>query len=159
MNNISETEKAYIAGFLDGDGSIYVRLKPNSDYRFRFQISPAIVFYQAKKEIDHLMWMQRRIKQGYLRERKDGIVEYIIGDVRGIESLLRNILPYLKLKKRQARLMLKVLSFKKRVKTSKDFLRLAELIDQFQELNYSKKKKYDAQIVRAVLSNEGLLAP
>ena len=42
---LSKEEKAYIAGFLDGDGSIYVRIKPNSSYRYRFQISPAIVFW------------------------------------------------------------------------------------------------------------------
>lgn len=47
---LSSQQKAYIAGFLDGDGSIYVQLKPNPTYRYRFQVSPAIVFYQSEKE-------------------------------------------------------------------------------------------------------------
>jgi hypothetical protein len=35
---ISTIKKAYLAGFLDGDGSIYVRLKPNQDCKFGFQV-------------------------------------------------------------------------------------------------------------------------
>jgi hypothetical protein len=34
----SSEHKAYLAGFLDGDGSIYARLKPNNTYRFGFQV-------------------------------------------------------------------------------------------------------------------------
>lgn len=159
MKKLSEKEKAYIAGFLDGDGSIYVRLKPNSDYRFRFQIAPAIVFYQAEKEKHHLVWLQRKLGEGYLRKRKDGIVEYTIGDVKGIESFLHSILPYLRLKRKQAQLMLKVLDAKGKIKTAKEFVRLAELIDRFQELNYSKKRTQNAERVKLTLQKEGLLAP
>lgn len=159
MNLLSEEEKAYIAGFLDGDGSIYVRLKPNSEYRFKFQVSPYVVFYQSEKGKSHLVWLCKKIAQGYLRTRKDGIVEYIIGDTRGIKMLLESIMPYLKLKKRQARLMLIILREKERIKTAKDFVRLADLIDQFQKLNYSKKRTQDAKIVRKTLKKEGLLAP
>ena len=49
MKNISSTQKAYIAGFLDGDGSIYVRMKPNSTYKYGFQISSYIVLFQSQK--------------------------------------------------------------------------------------------------------------
>jgi len=44
---LSSNQKAYLAGFLDGDGSIYVRAKPNQTYRFGYQIAPYIVFYQS----------------------------------------------------------------------------------------------------------------
>ncbi len=40
---ISSTQKAYLAGFLDGDGSIYVRIKPNNTYKYGFQVAPYIV--------------------------------------------------------------------------------------------------------------------
>lgn len=46
----SSAQKAYLAGFIDGDGSIYVRLKPNSDYRFGFQIAPYVVLFQSAKD-------------------------------------------------------------------------------------------------------------
>ena len=138
--NLTKEQKAYIAGFLDGDGSIHVRIKPNSTYRFNFQISPSLVFYQSKKEKSFLLWMKRLINRGHLRERNDGIIEYILGDTQSIIYLIEEILPYLKLKRKQAKLMLKVLKLKEKVKSSKDFLRLAQEIDKFQKLNYSKKK-------------------
>jgi len=47
---ISQTKRAYLAGFLDGDGSIYVQLKPNKTYKFGFQIAPYIVLFQSQKD-------------------------------------------------------------------------------------------------------------
>ena len=156
---LSNKQKAYIAGFLDGDGSIHVRLKPNSTYRFRFQISPSLVFYQSKKEKSYMQWLKNLIGRGYIRERKDGIVEYIIGDVKSIRILLESIEPYLKLKKRQANLMLKTLRMKEKVKSAKDFVKLSEEIDKFQKLNYSKKRIQNSLEVKKVLKKEGFLAP
>ena len=156
---LSKEQSAYIAGFLDGDGSIYVRLKPNSSYRFYFQIAPAIVFYQSQKEMSHLEWLQKMIGRGYLRKRKDGIVEYILGDTESMKELIKNILPYLKLKQRQAKLMLEILRKKQEVNSATDFLRISKKIDLFREINYSKKRINDSLMVKKVLKKEGLLAP
>ena len=155
---LSNKQKAYIAGFLDGDGSIHVRLRPNSTYRFRFQISPSVVFYQSKKEKSYMQWLKNLMGRGYIRERKDGIIEYIIGDVKSIRILLEGIEPYLKLKKRQANLMLKTLKMKEKVKSAKDFVKLSEEIDKFQKLNYSKKRIQNSLEVKKVLKKEGFLA-
>ena len=157
--NLSVVERAYIAGFLDGDGSVYVRLKPNDTYRYRFQIAPYVVFYQSSKEQKHLGVLKSMIGEGYVRERNDGIVEYTIGDVGSIRELLRELQPYLRLKKKQAKLMLEILSRKQRVKNGRDFVALAQKIDQFRQLNYSKKRTRDAVLVQKVLQGEGLLTP
>ncbi len=156
---LSKEEKAYIAGFLDGDGSIHVRLKPNSTYRYRFQISPAIVFYQSEKEKSHLEWLNGLIDRGYLRKRNDGIVEYTLGDVGSIRSLVIGVLPYLRLKRKQARLLLEILSMKEKIKSARDFLGLAEKIDLFQKINYSKKRIQNSLEVKKVLKKERLLVP
>ena len=156
---LTKEEKAYIAGFLDGDGSIHVRLKPNSTYRYHFQVSPAVVFYQAEKESSHLEWLQKTIGRGYLRKRNDGIVEYILGDVESIKELIKNILPYLKLKQKQAKLMLEILKTKQMIKNARDFLKLAQRIDVFQKINYSKKRVQNSLEVKKTLVKEGLLAP
>ncbi len=156
---ISKEEKAYIAGFLDGDGSIHVRLKPNSTYRFRFQISPSLVFYQSKKEKLYMRWLKNLISKGYIRERKDGIIEYMLGDVKSIRELLESLLPYLRLKQKQAKLMIEVLAMKEKVKTGKDFLKLAKKIDGFQKMNYSKKRIQNSLEVEKVLKKERLLTP
>ena len=156
---LSREQKAYIAGFLDGDGSIHVRLKPNSTYRYRFQISPAIVFYQSEKEINHLKWLNRTIGRGYIRKRNDGIAEYILGDIKSIREMIKNLLPYLKLKQRQAKLMLEILERKEKIKKAKDFLELAKRIDLFQKINYSKKRIQNSSKVEKVLKEEKLLTP
>lgn len=159
MNTLTVANRAYIAGFLDGDGSIYVRLKPNTTYRFRYQVAPNIVFFQAKKERAGLEKIQQMTGVGYLRDRNDGIVEYTIGDVGSIKAVLKSIRQYLYLKRRQADLMLEILAKKERIATGSDFLELCTLIDQFQTLNYSKKRIQTSNRVRSVLVAEGIITP
>jgi|AntRauTorcE11897_2_1112592.scaffolds.fasta_scaffold17804_3 hypothetical protein len=40
---------AYLAGLLDGDGSIYIRLKKRDDCKYGYQITPYVVFFQSSK--------------------------------------------------------------------------------------------------------------
>jgi hypothetical protein len=46
MINLSEIDKAYIAGFLDGYGSIISQIVKSKDYKFGFYIRLSIVFIQ-----------------------------------------------------------------------------------------------------------------
>ena len=49
MINLTENEKAYIAGFIDGDGCILSQIIKREDYKYKFQIRVSITFYQKKK--------------------------------------------------------------------------------------------------------------
>ena len=138
---LSQTQKAYLAGFLDGDGSIYVRLKQNSTYRYGFQIAPYIVLFQSQKEKENFEKICSLIGIGYLRVRKDGILEYIIGKTEGLRKFLKIVKPFVILKKRRVALMTEILDKKEKVKNKNDFRKLVDLIDRFRELNYSKKRK------------------
>ena len=139
--NFSSTTSAYLAGFLDGDGSIYVRMKPNSTYRYGFQIAPYIVLFQSNQDRKNFEKICSLIGLGILRERKDGILEYSINRMDNLRLFLKSVRPFLLLKKDQARLMLKILAKKEKVKNHDDFKELARLVDTFRELNYSKKRK------------------
>lgn len=139
--NFSSTQKAYLAGFLDGDGSIYVRLKPNGDFRYGFQIAPYIVFFQSAKDRESFREICDLVSIGSLRERNDGMLEYVIQKQHAIQEFLSEIAPYLILKRAQAELMLEILEKKSQITCKEDFIVLAKLIDQFRELNYSKKRK------------------
>ena len=132
---------SYLAGFLDGDGSIYVRIKPNKSYRFGFQIAPTIAFFRSQKEEEKLKLLQKDFGIGYLRKRNDGIVEWIIGDEQGIKTIIQNTILFLRLKNKQAKLMLEILKMKSKIKDKKDFIVLADKIELFRTLNYSKKRK------------------
>ena len=130
MNFISSAQRAYLAGFLDGDGSIYVRLKPNPTYRYGFQVAPYIVLFQSSKDRLNFEKICNLIGLGYIRDRKDGILEYIINKQDSINKLIEIVNPYLVLKKEQARLIKKILEQKKQVKNKKDFKKLMNLIEQ-----------------------------
>ena len=95
----SSAQKAYLAGFLDGDGSIYVRLKPNSDYRYGFQVAPCIAFFQSSKDRENFKKICDMVGLGALRERNDGMLEYVIQKQIFIRQFLLEIIPFLILKK------------------------------------------------------------
>ncbi|KKR21056.1 MAG: LAGLIDADG homing endonuclease [Candidatus Moranbacteria bacterium GW2011_GWA2_39_41] len=139
--NFSSTISAYLAGFLDGDGSIYVRLKPNSTYRYGFQVAPYIVLFQSNQDRENFEKICSIVGLGILRERKDGILEYSINRADNLRLFLASVKPFLILKKKQAELMLKILAKKEKVQNHKDFEELAQLVDSFRDLNYSKKRK------------------
>ena len=138
---LTQSQKAYLAGFLDGDGSIYVRLKPNPTYRYGFQIAPYVVLFQSQKEKENFKKIYSLIGFGYLRVRKDGILEYIIGRTNELREFLKMVKPFVILKKKQVALMVEILDKKEKVKGKNDFRKLIDLIDRFRNLNYSKKRK------------------
>jgi len=141
QNKEPKVQAAYLAGFLDGDGSIYVRAKQNPSYKYGFQIAPYIVFFQSKKDEDNFRKIFSGLNFGYMRERKDGILEYTIARRDDIINLINMLKPFLLLKTRQADLIIEILEKKKKVRNIQDFKKLMELVDKFRELNYSKKRK------------------
>jgi hypothetical protein len=141
FKSISSTKKSYLAGFLDADGSIYVQAKPNKTYRFGFQIVSYIVFYQSSKDADAFSRVCSLIKFGHKRLRKDGIIEHIISKQDEIVPFISLIEPYVIMKKPQLKLLKKIIHLKLKVQGKKDFIKLINLIDNFRELNYSKKRK------------------
>src|SRR3989344_7779181 len=132
--SIPLVKKAYLAGFLDVDGSIYVRLKPNTDYRYGFQVAPSIVLFQSAKDRDKFEEICNLINLGYIRERKDGILEYTINRIDNIKEFLSLIRPFVILKRKQVELMLTIIEQKQKVENKQDFKALMDLIDSFREI-------------------------
>ena len=138
---MNSTQKAYLAGFLDGDGSIYVRLKKNDTYRYGYQISPYIVLFQSAKSKVKFEQLCNMIELGNMRIRKDGIMEYTIGKIESLIQFLKLVKPYVILKRDQVELMQNILKIKKTIKSKEDFERLVLEIKKFRNLNYSKVEK------------------
>ena len=139
---ITKLRRLYLAGFLDGDGSIYVRLKPNETYKYGFQVEPYIVLFQSAQNKKNFEKLCSIIPFGKMRERKDGILEFTINKIADIREFLKLIGPFVILKRAQVDLMIRILDKKSAVESKNDFLRLMSLIDEFRNLNYSKKRKY-----------------
>lgn len=151
---ISE-KRSYIAGFLDGDGCIMLQLVYRHDYVLGYQIRTSIVFYQKQQYQTFLVWLQDQFGGiGYIRDRNDGMSEYTIVGKTDVESVLKQLLPYLRLKKPQAVIALKVISQMpgsgRKMKKEK-LLELAKEVDQFLDLNYSKKRVNTSEKVKAFL--------
>ena len=139
--SFSSINKAYVAGFLDADGSIYARAKPNPTYRYGFQIALYIVFFQSAKDRENFEKVCALIRYGRMRERKDGILEYVVNRIDDVKELLMCVRPYVVMKKQQVDLMLRIIDLKTGVVSRNDFESLLHLIDSYRELNYSKKRK------------------
>ena len=131
---------AYIAGFLDGDGSIFFQIVKRKDYLRRFQIRGSIAFYQKTEQSWILSWLKEQLGAGYIRHRKTGISDYTVvgsGEVKGFLLLLQ---PYVKLKRKQLELSLQILQNLENLQSNADFLEACKMVDKFKNLNYSKKR-------------------
>jgi len=119
-------------------------MKSNSTYRYGFQIAPCIVLFQSKKDQRKFEEICSLINLGYIRERNDGMIEYTIAREEAIRSFLGEVRGFLILKGEQADLMVQILDAKSKIQSKDDFRALAELVERFRFLNYSKKRKYHA---------------
>jgi hypothetical protein len=138
---------AYIAGFLDGDGSIFFQIIPRSDYRQKFHIRSSIAFYQKTEFKEILEWLKDIFKVGYIRHRKTGISDYTIVDSREVKKILLLLQPYVRIKKKQVELGLEIFKKLEEKKSNEDFLEICKLVDKFKELNYSKKRTITSDTV------------
>ena len=150
---------AYIAGFLDGDGSIFFQLIRKKDYRLGFQVRSSIAFYQKTENQQILHWLKDRLSSGCIRHRKTGISDYTIVEAREVRRILELLQPYVRLKQEHVRLGLKILEGLPLMGDSAQMIVLARLVDRYQDINYSKKRTITSSVVEAHLISHGYLAP
>lgn len=147
---------AYIAGFLDGDGSIFFQIVPRSDYKYRFEIRASIAFYQKSCNAKILNWIKEQLGSGYIRHRKTGISDYTVVGSAKTNRVMRLLQPYVKLKSQHIAIGLEILEKMENLKSKEDFLEVCKLVDKFGEINYSKKRKLTYSVVEKVLANKSL---
>ena len=142
-----EIEKAYISGFLDGDGSLMLQIKKRHDNKSGFRFMSTICFYQDTRHAKDLVWIRKVLGIGYITKRNDGMSELRINGYESVKNVLISLIPYLKFKKIQAKALLKactILSGKKfKLLNKKDFIKIVDLILIIQKENYVTKKKKD----------------
>ena len=149
---MDSTILSYIAGFLDGDGSIFFQIVPRKDYKQKFQIRTSIGFYQDSSNVRILEWLKDQIGSGYIRHRKTGISDYVIVEPKEVKRILTLLKPYVRLKIRHVELGLDIINKLENKKSDKDFLEICKLFDKFKDLNYSKKRKITYEIVSKSLT-------
>lgn len=149
--NLSELDKAYIAGFFDGDGSIIAQIVQDDTRKFNFYIRISLVFYQKSTHHWFILWLQKVFKPyGYVTKRAT-MSEFVIVAIKPTEYVLKELYPYLKLKKPLCRLVLSIIKDLELVKTEADFLKVCKKVDKVAELTYSKTRKINSDYVRNIL--------
>lgn len=142
----SKEELAYLAGFLDGDGSILAQLVRREDYRYKYQVRVSIQFFQKTKRHWSLEKIEKEIG-GKLRYRKDGMSELSIVGPTPVKTVLEQLLPYLRIKKNVAELVLSIIEASAKVKTRGDFLEVCKQVDKIAEHTDSKKRTITTETV------------
>jgi len=146
-------EKAYIAGFLDGDGSIMLQIKKRSDTSRGTRFMVTICFYQDTRHEKPLFWIRDALGIGYISRRNDLITELRINGFSQVKSILLKLMPYVRFKKVQVEAALKACTLleKKSLNklSQKQLLKLVDLILIIQNENYvTKRKKTKDELVK-----------
>ena len=161
LASLTSEQKAYIAGFLDGDGCIMFQNIFRKDYLFGYQIRASIVFYQKTVHRQHLEWLNKIFGVGYVRDRNDGMSEYTIVGLEPVMEILQQLELYLRLKKSHVQLAKKICKIlpKRQRMTAEKLLEASRLVDKFAHINYSKKRTNTSFVVQQFLQQHNLISP
>ncbi len=145
MGSRSNIDLAYIAGFLDGDGSLMLQIKKRADGKSKIRFMATICFYQDTRHEKDLFWIQKIFGIGYLSRRNDGMSELRINGFETIKEILKNLIPYIRFKKIQAKALFESCEILSKTKFNKlnrkQLTELVNLILVIQNENYVTKKK------------------
>ena len=145
MGSRSTIDYAYIAGFLDGDGSLMLQIKKRADGKSKIRFMATICFYQDTRHEKDLLWIQKVFGIGYISRRNDGMSEIRINGFKTVKEILENLIPYIRFKKIQSKALIEscmILSSTKFNMLSREQLtKLVDLILVIQNENYVTKKK------------------
>ena len=153
------SDASYLAGFLDGDGSIHFQLVRQREYRFGFYIRASLSLSQSTSARHGLEHLQRIIGGGYLRDRGTGMSDLVVTSRPLLIETLRAVEPYVIFKREHVRRALWLLPQLGPRLDVQEFLKMAREVDAFAALNYSKTKRISAVDVEQHLRSKGVVAP
>lgn len=157
MNKIRISNLIYLAGLIDGDGSLIAQLVARKDYVNRFQIRFTIQITQLTKRRCHLDKIRENIGAGSVRVRGE-LSDYVLTSTKDVDELLRKLYPFLRIKKKQAELIIQIIEQLPSSKNSPTlFLELCRKADQVARLNDSKNRTITAESVENKLKKIGRL--
>ena len=155
MGSRSKINLAYIAGFLDGDGSLMLQIKKRKDGKAKSRFMATICFYQDTRHEKDLYWIRDVFGVGYLSKRNDGMSELRINGHESVKNIIYQLIPFIKFKRLQAQALYKatqILSGERYKSLSKKHIDLlVDAILVIQNENYVTKKKKTKDELFAIL--------
>ncbi len=151
MGSRSNNNYAYIAGFLDGDGSLMLQIKKRSDTKYGVRMMATICFYQDTRHEKPLIWMKKVLGVGYISRRKDGMTELRVNGFNQVKRILKLLLPHIRFKCIQAQTLIKSCEILERT-TLQDLScskkkTLINYIWRIQQENYCSKKRTKEELL------------
>jgi hypothetical protein len=150
---------AWLAGFVDGDGSINAQIVFRSDYKLRYQVRVTLTLFQSTRRHHILLYIQKLLRSGVVRKRNDGMSEFCITGAKQLKEALLLLLPHLKLKKRQATLVLQIIEKLPHTKDVFVLLEACAIADKVGLLTDGKKRTQKSDQVLETLRSLGLYPP
>ena len=149
---LSEVDRAYIAGIIDGDGAIMACIERHQEKKFRFRVRLILqVTYSRESDAKELL---HTLKRGGI-SRNRTTYDWVLKNQQEILSILDAISPYLRVKKRQALLALKI--GERNVETKRDLqyvARLADTLSGFNLRSRGRRKNYAEMIQESISRND-----
>ena len=139
MGSQSKINLSYIAGFLDGDGSLMLQIKKRKDGKLKRRFMCTICFYQDSRHEKSLYWIKKILKIGFISRRNDGMTELRINGFKQTKEILKNLMPFIRFKKEQAKALYGAASLLNqkdaRLLDNKDLRKLVNFIITIQKNN------------------------
>src|SRR3989344_4497303 len=127
---LSEVQRAYLAGLIDGDGAIMACIEPHKEKKFKFRIRVSVKV--TLSDIKDIRWLHNLTGVGRIGKNRR-TYEWIVRDKKETKWILEMLSPYLHSKKKQAIIALRIL--RNRVDTRGRLYKVACLADALSSFN------------------------
>ncbi len=158
--NSKNVSDQYLAGFLDGDGSIVAVIEKRPDRRrFPYRVRLRINFTQHIRHKNLMFLFQETLgKVGSVRHvRTHNLAELVIQKRKDLKRILERLLPHLIIKQKQAKLMLAMIDIFEQgtvnVRSSlsdKDFEKLLSMAKELRSINSGAGGKKNYELINPV---------
>lgn len=106
------------------------------------------------------MGFKDTIGGGVLRDKVDGMSELAIVGAKPVVKLLKQLYPYLKVKKILADLIIEIVDKLSKVNSEADFIEVCKLVDKVADFTDSKGRKNTSEfVISTLLSSKGDMPP
>lgn len=156
MGSRLKTDLAWIAGFLDGDGSLMLQVKLRSDTSRGVRFMATICLYQDTRHEKPLLWIRKQFGIGYISRRNDGITELRISGFEQVRNILIELQPFIRFKAKQAKALKNACTLlaekSLRVLSKRDLQKLVDLAVEIRTENYKSKSTFTREELNRRLS-------
>lgn len=116
-------------------------IEPHSEKQYKFRVRVAIKITQQDRKV--LDWIRTVLAVGIVRANRAGTsrqtFDLHIRDQAHVQKILTSLLPFIRVKKRQAEMALEIVNSK--IITSEDLLKNARIADALSQLNVRSKNR------------------